>query len=91
MRESRCSAPDANAKMTENNPLGRRQRGAFATRLVAILVCGGIGGVAGWSIVSLLRWDGAFGAFVAALIAMVISMMLWAGGILALRSLERRR
>jgi hypothetical protein len=77
--------------MTQNIPLPRRQRGAFAGKLAAILACGAIGGVAAWSIVGALGWGGAGGALVAALIAMVISVLLWAAGVAALQTLERRR
>ncbi len=67
------------------------QRGLFAGKLVAIFTCGAVGGVAAWSIVTVLGWDGIGGAIVAAMIAMVISVTLWAAGVAALRSMEGRR
>ena len=70
---------------------GQRQRGTVAAKLVAIFACGAVGGVAAWSIVTLLGWDGTAGAFIAAMIGMVISVALWAAGVAALRSMERRR
>ena len=84
-------APRGQRHMTKNIPLPRRQRGVFAGKLVAILACGGIGGIAAWSIVGVMGWGGTSGAFVAALIAMVISVVLWAAGVAALQSLDRRR
>ena len=77
--------------MTEKIPPRRSQRGSFAGKLAAILACGGVGGVAAWSIVTVLGWDGIGGAIVAAMIAMVISVTLWAAGVAALQSMERRR
>ena len=77
--------------MTEKISLRRGQRGMFAAKLAAILACGGVGGVAAWSIVTVLGWDGIGGAIVAAMIAMVISVTLWAAGVAALQSMERRR
>lgn len=76
--------------MNTNDPSGRLPWGAFVAKLVALLVCGGVGGVAGRAIAGALRWDGAFGAFVAALVAMVVALALWAAGVLALRSFGRR-
>jgi hypothetical protein len=67
------------------------QRGLFAGKLVAIFACGAVGGVAARSIVTVLGWDGIGGAIVAAMIAMVISVTLWAAGVAALRSVEGRR
>lgn len=67
------------------------QRGMLAGKLVAIFACGAVGGVAAWSIVTVLGWDGIGGAIVAAMIAMVISVTLWAAGVAALRSMEGRR
>jgi hypothetical protein len=77
--------------MTEKFSLRRSQRGAFAGKLAAILTCGGVGGLAAWSIVTVLGWDGIGGAIVAAMIAMAISVALWAAGVAALQSMGRRR
>ena len=77
--------------MTGRLPQHYRHRGALAGKLLAILACGAVGGVAAWSIVTVLEWDGTGGAIVAAMIAMVISVALWAAGVAALQSMERRR
>jgi hypothetical protein len=77
--------------MTGKIPQHHRQRGALAGKLVAIFACGAVGGVAAWSIVTVLEWDGAGGAIVAAMIAMVISVVLWAADVAALQSMGRRR
>jgi len=69
----------------------QRQRGALAGKLAAIFACGAIGGVAAWAIVTMLGWDGTGGAIVAAMIGMVISVTLWAAGVAAVQSMERRR
>ena len=67
------------------------QRGMLAGKLVAILACGAVGGVAAWSIVTVMGWDGIGGAIVAAMIAMVISVTLWVAGVAALQSMEGKR
>jgi hypothetical protein len=54
------------------------QRGSILGRLLGILVCGGAGGIAAWSIVTLMGWDGTIGAIVAAIIGMIVAMAAWA-------------
>ena len=53
--------------------------------ILAILVCGGIGGVVGWYVVTSLGWTGTGGAIVAAIVAMVIAVALFAAGSTLLR------
>ena len=49
-----------------------------------------LGGVAAWSIVTLMGWDGTFGAIVAAIIGMVIATGAWAALTSLLRALRPR-
>jgi hypothetical protein len=56
--------------------------------ILAILACGGIGGVAAWLVVSALGWTGTAGAFVAAVIGMAIAFALFAAGAALLQTLR---
>ena len=58
--------------------------------ILAILLCGGIGGVVAWLVVDALGWTGATGAIAAAMIGMAIAFVLFAGGS-ALRRLPDER
>ena len=55
--------------------------------IIGILVSGIIGGLAGWSIVALLEWDGVGAALTAAGIGMVVATAVWTGLTVLLRSL----
>lgn len=59
--------------------------------ILGIIVCGGIGGIAAWAIVSLLGWDGTPGAIAAAIIGMVVATAVWTAGSLMIRSLRKMR
>ena len=67
------------------------QRGSIVGSLLGIVVCGGIGGIAAWSIVMLMGWDGTFGAIVAAIIGMVVATAAWAALTSLLRASSRNR
>jgi hypothetical protein len=61
---------------------------AIVWSVLGIFVCGGLGGLAAWALVTTLGWDGTPGAIVAAIIGMVIAVALFAGVTAALRSLR---
>jgi hypothetical protein len=48
--------------------------------ILAIIVCGGIGAVAAWLLVSALGWSGTAGAIAAAMIGMALAAALFAAG-----------
>ena len=66
----------------------RRTRGSMIGSIVGILLCGITGGFAAWMLVATLGIDGVTGAFVAAVIGMVVATALWAGGTALLRALR---
>lgn len=55
--------------------------------LVAIVVCGGVGALAAFALVNALGLGGVVGAIVAVLAAVVVATLLWALGVVVLRSL----
>jgi hypothetical protein len=57
--------------------------------LIGIIVCGGIGGVAGWSLAALLDLVGIGAALLALCVAAIVATTLWIGGI-ALYDWRRR-
>ena len=61
------------------------QRGSILGSILGIVVCGGLGGITAWGVVTLMGWDGTFAAIVAALIGMVVATAAW----IALTSLVR--
>jgi hypothetical protein len=63
---------------------------SFILRILAILVCGGAGGLLAWWLVSLLGWAGVGGAIAAAFLGMILATLLWAGGIALVNALQRR-
>ena len=63
------------------------QRGSLLGSILGILVCGVVGGVAAWSAMNALGFDGVSGALLAAVIGMVVATALWAGGSSLLRAL----
>ena len=60
-----------------------------AVNLVAIIVCGGLGGVAGYGLVHALDMSGVTGALVAALAAMLVATLAWAAGSAVVRTISR--
>jgi hypothetical protein len=71
--------------------MNTRQRGSTFASILGIVVCGGFGGVAAWAIVTLMGWDGPFGAVVAALIGMVVATAVWTAGTSLARTIRRAR
>lgn len=61
--------------------------GSLIGSIVGILVCGGIGAVGGWVLVSALGVGGVPGALVAAFAAMLLAVLLWAGSVGVLRAI----
>ena len=61
------------------------QRGSILGSILGIVVCGCLGGIAAWGVVTLMGWDGTLAAIVAALIGMVVATAAW----IALTSLVR--
>ena len=55
--------------------------------LVAIVLCGGLGAIAGFGLARSLSLDGLAGALVAAMTAIVVATLLWIAGVAALRGL----
>jgi len=55
--------------------------------LVAIILCGGLGGVAGFGLIRTFELNGVTGALVAALVGMVVATLAWAAGVSLLRVL----
>jgi hypothetical protein len=58
--------------------------------ILAILACGGIGGVAAWLVVTTFDWTGTAGAIVAAAIGMAIAFAVFAAGAAVLQALRGR-
>ena len=63
---------------------------SFILRLLAIVVCGGAGGVLAWWLVFSLGWTGVGGAIAAAFLGMVLATLLWAGGVALVNAFQRR-
>ncbi|MEP7061317.1 MAG: hypothetical protein ABI881_02910 [Betaproteobacteria bacterium] len=57
--------------------------------LIGIVVCGGIGGVAGWSLATFFDLTGVAAALVALFVAALVAAALWTAGI-ALHDWRRR-
>jgi hypothetical protein len=57
--------------------------------LVAIIVCGGLGGITGYRLVHFLELSGVMGALVAAFAAMLVATFAWAAGAALLRTVSR--
>jgi hypothetical protein len=57
--------------------------------LFAIIVCGGLGGVAGYGLIHALDLSGVMGALVAAFAAMLVATFAWAAGSALLRAISR--
>jgi hypothetical protein len=67
------------------------QRGSILASVVGIVLCGTIGGVAAWALVTAMGWDGPFGAIVAAVVGMIVATALWTAGTSLVRNASRRR
>lgn len=57
--------------------------------LVAIIVCGGLGGATGYGLVHALNLSGVTGALVAAFAAMLVATFAWAAGAALWRTISR--
>ncbi len=66
-------------------------RGSIFVSVIGILICGVAGGFSAWMLVSNTGIDGVIGAFVAAVIGMIVATALWAGGSALLRALGLMR
>jgi hypothetical protein len=62
-----------------------------AINLVAIVVCGGLGGITGYGLVHALNLSGVTGALLAAFAAMFVATFAWAVGSALLRTMSRLR
>ena len=67
------------------------QRDSVIGSIFGIVMCGGLGGVAAWALVSQLGWDGTFGAIVAAIIGMAVATAAWTAWTSLLRAIRRTR
>lgn len=61
-------------------------RGSIFVTIIGILFCGVAGGFSAWMLVSNLGIDGIIGAFIAAVVGMIVATVLWAGGAALLRA-----
>jgi len=66
--------------------MSQAARGSIFVSIFGILICGMAGGFSAWMLVSRLGLDGVVGAFIAAVIGMVVATALWAGGAALLRA-----
>lgn len=64
-----------------------KQSGSILGSILGIVVCGGLGGVTAWAVVTAVGLGGAFGSIVAAIIGMVVATAAWAAGTALLRKL----
>lgn len=64
-----------------------RQRGSILASIAGIVVCGGLGGIAAWALVTALGLEGAPGAILAAIAGMVAAFAAWVAGTSLLRAL----
>ena len=62
-----------------------KQSGSILARILGIVVCGGLGGVTAWAVVTAAGLGGTFGSIVAAIIGMVVATAAWAAGTALLR------
>jgi|KBSSwiStaDraftv2_1062776.scaffolds.fasta_scaffold1767917_2 CHASE2 domain-containing sensor protein len=58
----------------------RRECGGALASLLAIFVCGVIGGFGAWAVVNALELDGVIGAVLAGAIGMTLATAIWIGG-----------
>ncbi len=64
-----------------------KQSGSILASILGIVVCGGLGGVTAWAVVTAAGLGGTFGSIVAAIIGMVVATAAWAAGTALLRKL----
>jgi len=57
---------------------------SIALSVLAILVCGALGALAGFAAVTAFGWSGPGAAIVAAVIGMVVASLAWAAGVVLL-------
>jgi len=58
--------------------------------LLAIVICGGVGATLAWFAVDALGWTGVAGAIATAMLAMVLAVAVFAGGIALAKALRPR-
>ena len=61
----------------------------IGANLFAIVVCGGLGGIAGYGLIHTLDLSGVVGALVAAFAAMLVAAFTWAAGSALLQTISR--
>lgn len=54
---------------------------SIALYIIAIIACGGLGGLAGWLASQALGWSGVPAALLAAAVGMVVAVAAWALGV----------
>ena len=64
---------------------------AIVWSVVGIFICGGLGGLGAWALVTTLGLDGTPGALAAAVVGMVLSVALWTALTALLRAFGRVR
>ena len=74
-----------------STPMTSSQRGSILASVLGIVVCGGLGGIAAWALVTTLGIDGTIGAILAAILGMIVATAAWTAGTSLLRALRRAR
>jgi hypothetical protein len=64
---------------------------AIVGAIVAIILCGALGAIAAWALVSAIGLSGVVGALAAAIVAMAIALAAWIAGTVLLRLAARKR
>ena len=54
---------------------------AIVLYIIAIIACGGAGGLAGWFATEALGWSGVPAALLAAVVGMIVAVATWALGV----------
>ncbi len=65
----------------------RYQKGSTVGSILGIVICGAVGGVTAWAIVTALGWSGSLGSLVAVIIGMVVATAAWIVGMALLHKL----
>jgi hypothetical protein len=65
----------------------RYPKGTTVASILGIIICGAVGGVAAWAVVTAIGWSGTLGSIVAAMIGMVVATAAWIVGTSLLRKL----
>jgi hypothetical protein len=68
--------------------MGQSNVASIALSVIGIILCGGIGGFAGWSLIFFSGWTGVVGALLAVAVGMVTATATWIAITSALRSLR---